>query len=57
LWRKRIRRLLPPFWVFGAVALAVSAALGRSGTEEAEQPFTWRRLALVATAVCPVVLR
>src|SRR3954471_24290684 len=27
-WRKRIRRLLPPFWVFGAVALAAKGALG-----------------------------
>lgn len=40
-WRKRIRRLLPPFWLFGAVALAGMWALGWSVTEEAGLPFTW----------------
>jgi peptidoglycan/LPS O-acetylase OafA/YrhL len=40
-WRKRIRRLLPPFWVFGAVAVAAMFAMGWSVTEEAGQPFTW----------------
>src|SRR3954454_16601598 len=40
-WRKRIRRLLPPFWLFGAVALAGMWALGWSVTEEAGLAFTW----------------
>ncbi|MGY1594785.1 acyltransferase [Geodermatophilus sp. SYSU D00708] len=40
-WRKRIRRLLPPFWVFGAVALAAMFALGWTTTGEAGQPWNW----------------
>ena len=40
-WRKRIRRLLPPFWLFGAAALAGMWALGWSVSEEAGVPFTW----------------
>ncbi|MGY1688870.1 acyltransferase family protein [Geodermatophilus sp. SYSU D01105] len=40
-WRKRLRRLLPPFWVFGAVAVAAMFALGWTTTSEAGQPWSW----------------
>jgi peptidoglycan/LPS O-acetylase OafA/YrhL len=40
-WRKRFKRLLVPFWVFAAAALAGMWALGWSVTETAGQPFSW----------------
>ncbi|NEK59049.1 acyltransferase family protein [Geodermatophilus sabuli] len=39
--RKRVRRLLPPFWVFGAVMVAVMVALGWQVDSDLGQPFSW----------------
>jgi peptidoglycan/LPS O-acetylase OafA/YrhL len=39
-WRKRVRRLLPPFWVFGAVVLAAMFAVGWR-VESSYHSFDW----------------
>jgi peptidoglycan/LPS O-acetylase OafA/YrhL len=39
-WRKRVRRLLPPFWVFGAVVLAAMFAVGWR-VESSINTFDW----------------
>ncbi|MGY1635534.1 acyltransferase family protein [Geodermatophilus sp. SYSU D00742] len=39
-WRRRVRRLLPPFWVFGAVVLVAMAALGWK-VESSYHSFDW----------------
>ncbi|MGY1795218.1 acyltransferase [Geodermatophilus sp. SYSU D00525] len=40
--RKRIRRLLPPFWVFGGVMVAVMLLLGwQVGQDDGSAPLTW----------------
>jgi peptidoglycan/LPS O-acetylase OafA/YrhL len=41
--RKRLRRLLPPFWLFGAVLLATMLALGwHASGDDGGVPFSWR---------------
>jgi peptidoglycan/LPS O-acetylase OafA/YrhL len=42
-WRKRLRRLLPPFWVFGAVVLVIMIVEGWTvGDEFGSAQLTWR---------------
>ncbi|GAB3354344.1 acyltransferase family protein [Modestobacter lapidis] len=42
-WRKRLRRLLPPFWVFGATVLVFMLAAGwTAGDEYGTADLTWR---------------
>lgn len=40
--RKRIRRLLPPLWLYGALLVTVMVARGWTVTEHAGTPLTWR---------------
>jgi peptidoglycan/LPS O-acetylase OafA/YrhL len=40
--RKRVRRLLPPLWLYGAVLVTVMSAHGWTVTETAGAPLTWR---------------
>jgi peptidoglycan/LPS O-acetylase OafA/YrhL len=40
--RKRLRRLLPPFWVFGAVMVAAMLVMGwRASGDDGGVPFSW----------------
>ncbi|MGY1749268.1 acyltransferase family protein [Modestobacter sp. SYSU DS0511] len=40
--RKRVRRLLPPFWVFGAAMVAIMVTIGwRVDPETGSAPLTW----------------
>jgi len=40
--RKRLKRLLPPLWLYGAVVVTVMAVHGWTLTETAGAPLTWR---------------
>ncbi|GID62603.1 membrane protein [Actinoplanes cyaneus] len=41
----RLRRLLPPLWLLGLLAVPVMMALGWANEEDGEHPFTWWKLA------------
>jgi hypothetical protein len=41
----RLRRLLPPLWLLGLIAVPIMIYLGWPGEEDGEHPFSWARLA------------
>ena len=41
----RLRRLLPPLWLLGLIAVPIMIYLGWPGEEDGDHPFSWARLA------------